>query len=105
MSSKAVDFWDPYKSKVISGELIEVIQQDGNYVLTVQPGSIHFYIFCPTHESLTALHRKKDIGTLENQFRDVLEIHCPDIGHIDLELDLVDDRPLQGMQRSQFHNL
>ena len=59
-------------------------------------GSIHFYVYCPTHESLTTLHRKKKNGNLAKRFKQVLEEKTKKES-VGLELDMVDDRPVHSM--------
>ena len=96
---------DNRRWNTISQEFTETFEKDGNHILAERHGSIHFYIYCPTPESLTALHRKVDNGILEEQFRNILEIHGQrrmKKENIVVKLELVDDHPLDGMYCRSF---
>ena len=83
-------------------QLIYPIAMDNNHVLAEKFGSIHFYIYCPSPESLAALHSKKDNGVIEEQFRKVLEVYGQERmtkEDIVVDVDLVDGSQLVGMYR------
>ena len=89
--SKNHEQWSP-----ISHSFRESIEWDGNHVMIERHGSIHFYIYCPTNKSLTALHRKKKNGNLAKHFIHVLEEKTKRES-VGLELDIVDDPPVPSM--------